>query len=270
VRPAGGSFGAPQDVSPPYGDASDSQLAVDAMGNAIAVWDRLLAANHVVQAAVRPAGGSFGTPQDLSVPGGAAGRPQVAVDREGDAVAVWEGYKGKDFAIWAASRPAGGRFASPQDLATSIAYVGSSQVALDAKGDAVAVWEAHSGSNVVVQAAMRAAGGNFGQPADLSAPGADAGNPQLAFDGQGNAIAVWDRFNGTSYVVQAAMRPAGGRFGTPQEISDDGTAGPYVAAGRRGDAIAVWPRWDGTHLIVQAAVHDAIPAQLEHQPQPIL
>jgi hypothetical protein len=31
----------------------------------------------------------------------------------------------------------------------------------------------------------------------------------VAFDGQGNAIAVWSRSDGTNYIVQAAVRAAG-------------------------------------------------------------
>jgi hypothetical protein len=31
----------------------------------------------------------------------------------------------------------------------------------------------------------------------------------VAVDGQGSAIAVWSRFDGTNYIVQAAVRAAG-------------------------------------------------------------
>ena len=46
-------------------------------------------------------------------------------------------------------------------------------------------------------------------PQDLSAAGQDANDPQVAVDGQGNAIAVWSRSNGTNDIVQAAVRAAG-------------------------------------------------------------
>ena len=47
-------------------------------------------------------------------------------------------------------------------------------------------------------------------PQDLSAAGQHAYDPQVAVDGQGNAIAVWQRSDGTNTIVQAAARAAGG------------------------------------------------------------
>jgi hypothetical protein len=47
-------------------------------------------------------------------------------------------------------------------------------------------------------------------PVDLSAPGQNAGRPQVAVDHAGDAVAVWNRFSGGKEIVQAATRPAGG------------------------------------------------------------
>ena len=83
------------------------------------------------------------------------------------------------------------------------------QVAVDGRGNAIAVWSRSNGTNDIVQAAARAAGGSFGAPQDVSAAGQDAHVPQVAVDGRGNAIAVWSRSNGTNYIVQTAVRAAG-------------------------------------------------------------
>jgi hypothetical protein len=48
----------------------------------------------------------------------------------------------------------------------------------------------------------------FGAPVDLSAAGQDASAPQVAFDGAGNALAVWRRFNGSNTIVQGAFGAA--------------------------------------------------------------
>ena len=42
---------------------------MDKLGNAVAVWQRSSGHDSVVQAAIRPAGGPWGEPQDLSRPG---------------------------------------------------------------------------------------------------------------------------------------------------------------------------------------------------------
>jgi hypothetical protein len=252
----------PQDLSAAGQDAYDPQVAVDGQGTAIAVWSRSNGTNLIVQAAVRAVGGSFGAPQDLSAAGQKAGFPQVAVDGQGNAIAVWSRFDGTNFIVQAAARAAdsrrrwryltpkrGGSFGAPQDLSAAGQKAGFAEVAVDGQGNAIAVWSRFDGTNFIVQAAARAAdsrrrwryftpkrGGSFGAPQDLSAASQDAFNPQVAFDGQGNAIAVWHRFDaGTNTIVQAAARAAdsrrrrryftpkrGGSFGAPQGLSAGG------------------------------------------------
>ena len=250
---------APQDLSAAGQHAYDPQVAFDGQGNAIAVWSRFDGTNFIVQAAGRAAGGSFGAPQDLSAAGQKAGFPEVAVDGQGNAIAVWSRFDGTNFIVQAAGRAAGGSFGAPQDLSAAGQKAGFSQVAVDGQGNAIAVWSRFDGTNFIVQAAARAAGGSFGAPQDLSAAGQGAFNPQVAFDGQGNAIAVWHRFDGTNTIVQAAARAAGGSFGAPQDLSAAGQKAsfPEVAVDGQGNAIAVWRRFDGTNFIVQAAARAA-------------
>ena len=200
---------APQDLSAAGQDAYDPQVAFDGQGNAIAVWSRFDGTNFIVQAAARAASGSFGAAQDVSAAGQKAGFPEVAVDGQGNAIAVWQRFDGTNFIVQAAARAAGGSFGSPQDLSAAGQTANDPQVAVDGQGNAIAVWSRSNGTNFIVQAAARAAGGSFGSPQDLSAAGQDAHVPEAAVDGQGNAIAVWSRSNGTNYIVQAAVRAAG-------------------------------------------------------------
>jgi hypothetical protein len=162
-------------------------------------------------------------PQDLSAAGQGAYDPQVAVDGQGNAIAVWHRFDaGTNTIVQAAARAAasrrrrryftpkrGGSFGAPQDLSAAGQSASFSEVAVDGRGNAIAVWRRFDGTNTIVQAAVRAAGGSFGAPQDLSAAGQTANDPQVAVDGQGNAIAVWSRSNGTNYIVQAAVRAAG-------------------------------------------------------------
>ena len=260
ARAAGGSFGAPRDLSAAGQKAGFSQVAVDGQGNAIAVWSRFDGTNFIVQAAARAAGGSFGAPQDLSAAGQGAFNPQVAVDGQGNAIAVWHRFDvGTNTIVQAAARAAGGSFGAPQDLSAAGQNASFPEVAVDGQGNAIAVWRRFDGTNFIVQAAARAAGGSFGAPQDLSAAGQKAGFPEVAVDGQGNAIAVWQRFDGTNFIVQAAARAAGGSFGAPQDLSAAGQTAndPQVAVDGQDNAIAVWSRSNGTNTIVQAAARAA-------------
>jgi hypothetical protein len=259
VRPAGGRWGTPQNLSAPGANADSQQVAVDPAGNAIVVWQRY-SPTPTVQAAVRPAGGTWSAPQDLSAPGGDAEGPQVAFDPAGNAVAVWERFNGTNFIIQAAERPAGGGWSLPQDVSAPGQETANPQIALDPAGNAVAVWESNEGANVGVQTAVRPPGGAWSAPQNLSAPGEDAREPEVAFDGLGNATAIWTGSNGAHYVIQAAERPFGGGWGSAEDLSAAGHSAdvPQLALDPVGDAIAVWRRSDdGSNGIAQSALRPA-------------
>jgi hypothetical protein len=76
---------------------------------------------------------------------------------------------------------------------------------------------------------MRAAGGAWQAPVDLSAASADARGPQVAVDAQGNAVAVWFRLDATNYVVQAAGYDAAGPLLRALSIPATGTVGQPLA-----------------------------------------
>ena len=80
---------------------------------------------------------------------------------------------------------------APQDLSAAGQHAYDPQVAVDGRGNAIAVWQRFDGTNTIVQAAVRAARASFGAPQDLSTAGQTAYDPQVAVDGRGNAIAVW-------------------------------------------------------------------------------
>src|SRR4249919_3941690 len=77
-----------QGLSTSGAPATDVQIAVNPNGSAVAVWDGQSGANYVVTAAARPYGGTWGAPQPISASLPAPGTPDVAIDGEGNAVAV--------------------------------------------------------------------------------------------------------------------------------------------------------------------------------------
>ena len=57
-------------------------------------------------------------------------------------------------------------------------------------------------------------------PVDISEPSEAAGRPHVVLDSEGNATAVWDRWNGVDTVVESAYRPAGEEWGAPEDLSE--------------------------------------------------
>ena len=97
-RPSGGSFGGDQTISPSGRDANKPQIAMDSTGDAVAVWYRFDGTTDRIQAAVRPANGSFGGAQTISALGQESFDPKVAAgpDIDANAVAVWTGSDGSN------------------------------------------------------------------------------------------------------------------------------------------------------------------------------
>ena len=84
--------------------ASQPDIDVDPNGDAVAVWTRSDGSHLRVEAAARPAGGSFGAVQAVSAAGQNTDKPQVALDDSGKAVAVWIRYDTGPAASDASSR----------------------------------------------------------------------------------------------------------------------------------------------------------------------
>jgi hypothetical protein len=268
-RPAAtGVWQPPVDVSGADGDASSPAIAAGARGDVTVVWTRTVGTTTSIQSATRPRGSdAWGAPQDLPLVRDVtklADSAQVAVDADGNATAVWN--QGAA-AVGASRRPVGsGAWEDAERLATSGAAA-APQVAVNDRGDAVAVWGLSDSTSAIIRAATRdAASTSWQSPQNISLAGQTAREPQVAVDSQGNATAVWLRSNGGIVVVQAARRAAAtGLWEAPVDLSGDRNArGLQLAVNGRGDAIAAWTRDNGADLgmytIVQARVRPAATA----------
>jgi hypothetical protein len=260
ARPAGGAFGAVQTLSDPSTSSTSPDVASDAQGNSIAVWLHFDGANTRVQAAYRPAGGSFAAPQTLSPAGYEAREPRVAMNAAGEAMLIWSLGSGLSEEIQTAAAPPGGLFGEAHDLTSFTTLASVPQVALDSHGDALAVWDGWDGANIRIQDALRPAGGSFGAPGFLSPSGYNADTPQIAFDSNGNALAVW-RFDGSpASTVEGDYRPSGGEFGAPQTASAPSSQpaqAPQVAFDGDGYGVVTWQQSDGSELRIEASVRTA-------------
>jgi hypothetical protein len=246
----------PNNVSGAGRDASAPRIAVDGDGNALAVWVRSNGTHAIVQAATRPAGGTWSSPENLSLAGQNAGSPDVGVSPGGNAVAVWSRFNGTYSVVQAATRPAGGSWSAARDLSSATWSARESRVAVDDSGDAVAVWSRFNGANWIVQSATRNAGEDWSRAQDLSGGGADARRARIAV-ASGHAAALWLRGDPLRPVVQVVTRRAGGDWSLPHDVSEDAgraTENAEVGIDTMGNATAIWQRWtEDSHSVVQAA-----------------
>ena len=195
---------APVNLSGAGQDVLGPQVDVDAQGNAVTVWARSNGSRMIAQGAVRPAGGAWQAAVDLSAGGTDGFHQQIAVDAQGNAIAVWN----RGVYVQVAERPVGGAWRTPLNLSLVGGSATTPQVSVDPRGNAMAVWSRGNGADDIIQAASRPAGGSWTTPVDISVAGQDANTSQVALDRHGNAVAVWSRFNGANTITQAALHPA--------------------------------------------------------------
>jgi hypothetical protein len=171
-RTPDGTWSAPYDLAPPGAargalfsscgpiPSQPSAVAIDAAGNAVAVWETWLPApgDTVTMWSSRPAGGAWAAPTVLTT--GHAYSVQLAIDAAGTAHAAWI----EDQTARSARRPADGDF-SPAEV---LGPARGTRIALevDAAGRSIAVWQS---SALVVSAATRPADGSWNPPVDLTA-----------------------------------------------------------------------------------------------------
>jgi hypothetical protein len=274
-RGPGQNFGVPTAVSEPDINALNPHVAMNARGDAIVTYESERLETGVVHPrtfrdiryAMRPAGGTFGPPGAPMSGGVQHSQSRPAIDNQGNVIIAFV-TSGGSFTypvIHVAERPAGATtdFGGTQTLSAYSESTADPRIAMDANGNAVVSWTAFFNPSSApdieprIQAAYRpvAGSGLFGTTQTISLPGTipnsnplPDGNAQHsvpAFAPNGDAMVVWDRFdgNGAFYRVQAALRPkATGTFGAPIDVSPTGFQAvlPRVAYDPSGGAYVAW------------------------------
>ena len=252
-RPASGNWGPNVRVNDDAGTAYQyyPSIAVDASGNAYAVWNDWRNGNMDIYFSYRPVGGTWGVNVRVNDDAGTAwqDRPSIAVDPGGNAYAVWEDYRNGNGDIYFSYRPLGGNWGPNvrvnDDAGTAYQWLPS--IAVDADGSAYAVWNDYRndyyGGDIYFS--YRPLGSNWGANVRVKDDAGTAGQdrPSIAVDPGGNAYAVWEDYrNGSD--IYFSYRPLGGKWGANVRVNDDAGAAyqwePSIALDATGNAYAVW------------------------------
>ena len=145
---------------------------------------------------------------NLSADGLDASKPQIAVNTAGNATAVWASFDGTNNFIQAKTKPFGGSWQDVDTLSDDGLDTAVPQIAMDAAGNATAVWAIFDGTFFIVQSKTKPVGGSWQDLATLSDAGQSAREPQIAVDAAGNATAVWIKGDKTSGVVESSTQYA--------------------------------------------------------------
>jgi hypothetical protein len=254
---AGGEL-KPTSLSPAGASASSPRIASDGRGNIVVAWREVDGDQSSIRAAFRPTGQAWGEVRQISAPAASTESPELAMDRLGNAVAVWHRSTGRDSVVQAAVRPAGGAWSAPQDLSVAGDVAFGADVAVEA-GHVTAVWTAVRERRSIVQSSSRTIAGSWEPAETVSTPGDNSYAPVVAMDDRGGAVASWQWSDGGFLVVQAALRTSAGDWSMPEALSGRGrhATRPVVAMDADGNALVGWVRYNGAWFAAQVARRNA-------------
>lgn len=222
-------------------------LAVTPSGEAFAVWME----NGVVEVTHgNISSATWDPPVTLKNGGDAEGDPVIAVDAAGDAVAAWQwrSQPREQTIVQAAFRPARGAWGQAVDLATvGHGFVYDPQVAIDAAGNAIALWPDDNGLSSSIRPS---ASSTWTRPVRVT-PAAVI-DPQVAVDAHGDAVAIWT--DAATKALDAAVRPAvAGAWQPVVHVSTAASADPRLGIDDAGNAAALWNAPSGSAVDAHAA-----------------
>lgn len=255
-RPANSvQFQTPEAVATTTVDFGRAALAVNGSGAVAVGWQARINGRLVYQVRVRPDGGSWSSIETLSDPIDSSGdtyAATLAIAPDGTVLVAYDSHI--PTRVFAATRPPGGVFGTPQSLDSGW----PAGAAFDPMGVAIVLTNPSA-----LKAFYKPSGaGSFGAPQTISDSTSVVGNAntgdapvQVRFDAAGNAVALWTRSSGGPFEtrVEAARRPIGGSFGPAQPISAlSGRDARFaeLAVSPNGTALATWndlPAFEGQY-----------------------
>jgi len=222
--------------------ADGSKLGMDADGNAIAVWSQGDGTYVSVWANRYVAGVGWGAATLIESKRGDVKKPQVATDARGNATAVWVQTDETKFNMWANRYVAGVGWGRASLIETNPGDAEMPRVAVDGKGNAMALWKQSNGVNYDIWANRYDVGSGWGTATLIESNPENASETWVAMDNSGNAMALWRQSDGVDLSIWANRYDVGSGWGTPTLIEPNpGFASfPHVEFDESGNAIVVW------------------------------
>jgi hypothetical protein len=198
--------------------------------------------------------------------------PQIDIDGSGNAIAIWQQSEGNVISIWAkpynAETGLWGSASALENDNTVGHNAYNPRISIDANGNAIAVWQQTDGSASSIWAnRYNVSSGLWSTAEEIENDriiGNDATNPQIGFDSKGNAISLWQQYDGSVHSIWANRYDASaGTWGAAEEIENDNAVGhsamaPQFDFDAMGNAIAVWKQSDGAVLSIWSNRYSAV------------
>jgi hypothetical protein len=249
-------WGTSQPIDNGAGASKYADIAVAPSGAAIAVWEQSGTVRSTIWANSYTPGTGWGTPVSIGSETGSATSPRVAIAANGHAAVVWQQSDWSHSEVWSNHfRPDTG-WGTAKRLPTISTQVSGPRVAIDAFGNAIAVWSQQDSLDTSSSYSIFAAH-SFAFYADAWSPpvllehsDGRAFGPKVAIDVYGKALAVWTQYDQTHNKVYSNVFHLGPGWGQPRQINKptnnplNEAGDPNVGVDANGNAIAVWVEAD--------------------------
>lgn len=247
VYTAGQGWGSAQVIDSGDGSAGTPQLLIAKDGTALVTWAQDVGATEVgvFVNAYNPNAKTWGAAQRIDAGGGIADDPMLAVDATGDRAVVWsQSNGGANADIWSNRFTAGVGWATARAIDLADGQAREAQVAMDAQGNAMAIWRQDDGDGrYSVWQNRFAVGAGWGTAGLIEQAAGDADDLRVVSDDEGNALALWTQLNESGfYDIYMALYSADDGWQTPEllETREGEAYSTDIAVSNDGELVVVW------------------------------
>jgi hypothetical protein len=137
------------------GNAYSPQIAIEANGNALAVWEQINSINEardIIANRYVASSNTWGTAEEIDGSNHDAIDPKIASDSDGNALVVWKQWVGSLSTIFANRYVASTNTwdtAEPIESDDNAGFAGDPQISIDGFGNAMAVWIQRAGDSPI-------------------------------------------------------------------------------------------------------------------------
>lgn len=240
------------------GSVAKPDIAMDAAGNAVVVWQQFDGVQYHIWSNRYVAGVGWMTAQQIDQDyTGDCFEPKVGIDDSGNAIVVWRLSDGLHYHIWSNRYVVGSGWGTSQPIEANISESATyPRVAVDRSGNAIAVWMLYLGHHTI-WANRYTVGAGWGTAQLIQIDDSEeALYPRVAVDGSGNAVAVWEQYDGVLKNVWSNRYVVGSGWETAQLIENENSYHAFngqVAMDEAGNAIATWSQSDGSRPNIWAS-----------------
>lgn len=214
------------------------------------------------------AASSWGPTQTVGTNSNWSDNPQIAMDDNGNAIAVWteagQNTEGLYYYMYASHFSPANGWGQPEQIQQIFGVNGQSrspQVAMNSNGDAVVVWLQTNGSAILIESNFYAPGLGWGVAKKLGFSDSSVNNLNVAIDEGGNATATLTALVATHVSLYAYRYTASSgtwsAWAGLESLSGD-VFSSDVAMDKNGNAMVIWSQYDGTYNSIYYNRYSAI------------